>query len=115
MQLHTATPPCVRGSVFTALRRHRTRVRVNLFLSLLIISSLLLAPLRDVLPGVPGLGTAPAVAATSTYNACDLYPIALHTQSLAGLAVGDPIPDIYNGGQPGNFGWMTWAGSPSDV
>ena len=44
---------------------------------------------------------------------CDLYPIALHTQSLTGVAAGDTIADIANGTQPGNFGWLTWSGSHS--
>ena len=44
---------------------------------------------------------------------CNLYPIALHQSSLVGLAPGDQIPDIFAGSQPGNFGWLTWAGSPS--
>ncbi len=43
----------------------------------------------------------------------DLYPIALHEDSLAGVAPGQVIPDIYNGVQPGNFGWLTWTGDPS--
>lgn len=42
-----------------------------------------------------------------------LYPIALHTQSLEGVPVGGAIPDVYNGVQPGNFGWLTWAGDTS--
>jgi hypothetical protein len=45
---------------------------------------------------------------------CDLYPIALHEKSLVGVSVGGVIKDIYNGVQPGNFGWLTWAGSPSE-
>src|SRR5439155_9816838 len=45
---------------------------------------------------------------------CDLYPIALHQQSLVGVQVGAVIQDIYNGVQPGNFGWLTWAGSPNE-
>jgi hypothetical protein len=44
----------------------------------------------------------------------DLYPIALDERSLTGLSIGDTIVDIYNGVQPGNFGWLTWAGSPSE-
>ena len=44
---------------------------------------------------------------------CNLYPIALHQSSLSGLAPGDQISDIFSGSQPGNFGWLTWAGSPS--
>ena len=46
-------------------------------------------------------------------SACDLYPIALHIDSLNGIAVGDIIPDIYNGSRSGNFGWLSWAGASS--
>ncbi|MCL4266513.1 MAG: VWA domain-containing protein [Anaerolineae bacterium] len=53
------------------------------------------------------------VTLTDTPVACDLYPIALHTSSLEGVAVGDVIEDIYNGSQPGNFGWLTWDGNNS--
>jgi len=45
---------------------------------------------------------------------CNLYPIALSSQTLANVAPGTLITDIYNGSQPGNFGWLTWAGSPSE-
>ena len=61
-------------------------------------------------------GTASAlvtVSVTPLARGCDLYPIALHEKSLAGLPVGAVIRDIYNGVQPGNFGWLTWAGSPN--
>jgi hypothetical protein len=45
---------------------------------------------------------------------CDnLYPIALSTQTLAGNAPGATLIDIYNGVQPGNFGWMSWEGTPN--
>lgn len=45
---------------------------------------------------------------------CDLYPIALSAQTLASVQPGARIPNILNGVQPGNFGWLTWAGSPSE-
>lgn len=45
---------------------------------------------------------------------CDLYPIALSSQTLENVAPGAVINDILNGVQPGNFGWLTWAGSPSE-
>ena len=51
---------------------------------------------------------------SGTAQACELYPIALHEKSLAGVPIGGVINDIYNGIQPGNFGWLTWAGSPSE-
>jgi hypothetical protein len=44
----------------------------------------------------------------------DLYPIALHNQTLVGVPIGGVLRNIYNGVQPGNFGWLTWAGSPSE-
>jgi hypothetical protein len=44
----------------------------------------------------------------------DLYPIALSQKSLVGVPVGGVIKDIYNGVAQGNFGWLTWAGSPNE-
>lgn len=44
---------------------------------------------------------------------CELYPIALPAGNLQGMASGSELRDIFNGDQPGNFGWLTWAGSPS--
>lgn len=41
---------------------------------------------------------------------CTLYPIALHASTLSGAQPGDTLPDIFNGTQPGNFGWLTWSG-----
>jgi len=46
---------------------------------------------------------------------CDLYPIALSSQTLAGRSVGSIVTNISNGSQPGNFGWLTWGGSPSET
>lgn len=44
---------------------------------------------------------------------CNLYPIALHESDIAGVAPGGLLDDIFPGTQSGNFGWLTWAGSPS--
>jgi len=44
----------------------------------------------------------------------DLYPIALNIESLSGISIGAVVRDIYNGSKFGNFGWLTWAGSPSE-
>ena len=49
-----------------------------------------------------------------TENPGGLYPIALNAQTLVGVAPGSMLPDIYNGTQPGNFGWLTCAGSPNE-
>jgi hypothetical protein len=60
-------------------------------------------------------GCAATCSTTVTVMAVpNLYPIALHTNSLAHVAIGDVITNIYNGIQSGNFGWLTWAGSPSE-
>lgn len=45
---------------------------------------------------------------------CNLYPIALNVKTVAGKIPGQSLGDIYNGSQSGNFGWLTWAGSPSE-
>lgn len=52
--------------------------------------------------------------ALAEFIPCNLYPIALSSSSLTGVAPGGLIGDIYNGTQPGNFGWLTWTGSPSE-
>src|SRR5689334_12496374 len=47
-------------------------------------------------------------------QSCQLYPIALSAQQLSNAAPGTVLGDIYNGTQPGNFGWLSWGGSPSE-
>ena len=54
-----------------------------------------------------------AVASTAL-GQCDLYPIAISAQTLTNVPEGTVIYDIYNGTQPGNFGWLSWAGSPDE-
>ncbi len=44
---------------------------------------------------------------------CDLYPIAVHESSV-NVLYGDTIYDIYNGDQPGNFGWLSWVGPDNE-
>ena len=52
----------------------------------------------------------PNPSATATVQpVCELYPIALSRQCLAKVSVGTTI-DVFNGTQPGNFGWLTWTG-----
>jgi hypothetical protein len=51
------------------------------------------------------------ITVTPVANACELYPIALPEDLLEDLEIGDYLDDILNGNQPGNFGWLTWAGS----
>ena len=49
----------------------------------------------------------------ATTPSCEVYPIALQTSTLAGVPLGGTLGDIYNGTQAGNFGWLSWTGSPS--
>lgn len=49
------------------------------------------------------------VAAQPT--ACALYPIALHTSSVLSATIGQTLPDVYNGAEYGNFGWLSWTGA----
>jgi hypothetical protein len=45
---------------------------------------------------------------------CPAYPIALSVQSLNGVQPGMIITNIWNGSQPGNFGWLSWTGDPDE-
>ncbi|SPE60716.1 exported hypothetical protein [Verrucomicrobia bacterium] len=45
---------------------------------------------------------------------CLLYPIALSAQTVAVATPGTVLPNIWNGDQPGNFGWLTWTGDPGE-
>src|SRR5688572_684653 len=59
-----------------------------------------------------------AACAFATFHAgaqsCDLYPIALPATSLTNAVAGTTVIDVFNGVQPGSFGWLAWAGSPSE-
>jgi hypothetical protein len=46
-------------------------------------------------------------------QSCDLIPIALHVDAVRHAPPGALLTNILHGAGPGNFGWLTWAGSPS--
>src|SRR6266542_3583810 len=46
---------------------------------------------------------------------CEFYPIAVPAATLNNAAPGTILTNLFNGTQPGNFGWLTWAGSPSEL
>jgi RHS repeat-associated protein len=46
-------------------------------------------------------------------DTCELYPIALSSEQVQGVTIGTVFEDVFQGRQPGNFGWLTWSGSPS--
>ncbi|MCB0205667.1 MAG: hypothetical protein KDH89_12675, partial [Anaerolineae bacterium] len=56
-----------------------------------------------------------AVVDVGSAVTCELYPIALRDTSLSGIEPGTEVVNILNGGEPGNRGWLTWAGSTSST
>jgi RHS repeat-associated protein/uncharacterized repeat protein (TIGR01451 family) len=80
------------------------------------ISVVLLLAMLLNLPGRyhSSLSSAQAQGEGDPADSCTLYPIALSAQSLNNAEIGDILPDILNGIQPGNFGWLTWAGGTSE-
>ena len=51
---------------------------------------------------------------TARAQNCPLYPIALSAQSLSNVVPGTILTNIWNGSQPGNFGWLSWTGDPDE-
>jgi hypothetical protein len=45
---------------------------------------------------------------------CNAYPIAVSAATLANVAPGTVLANIFNGSQPGGMGWLTWTGDNSD-
>ncbi len=44
---------------------------------------------------------------------CDLYPLGIpKSRVVGGVWYGKVLGDIFEGTQPGNFGWLTWSGNP---
>ena len=116
------------GTLWRAIRVNgRIRIMRTILTTALVISALF--PLLSHLAPTPRAFAAPYSAAgrtgQSSFNAanlisntpvdvCQLYPIALQTASLSGVTVGGSIGNIYNGVQPGNFGWLSWTGDQGD-
>src|SRR5687767_13314059 len=45
---------------------------------------------------------------------CNVFPIALPAEQLSNATPGVVLTNIFHGAGRGNFGWLTWAGSPSE-
>jgi hypothetical protein len=60
------------------------------------------------------LGALLVGSAVAHAQTCPSYPIALPAQLLLNVPTNTVIPDIFNGDQLNNFGWLTWTGDPSD-
>ena len=56
---------------------------------------------------------AATTGSTALAQSCDFIPIALPAQAVSNVAP-NSVLDIFNGSQPGNFGWLSWGGSPSE-
>ena len=54
------------------------------------------------------------LAGSAQAQSCRLMPIALSAQTLAGVTTGMVLTDIWNGSQPGNFGWLSWTGDSGE-
>src|SRR5688572_7947501 len=61
-----------------------------------------------------GLATLCAGMIVSTAQECALYPLALSSTALTNVSPGTALNDVLQGTQAGHFGWLTWAGSPSE-
>ena len=48
----------------------------------------------------------------SSGQGCEVYPIAVHTSTVAGVQPGDTMQDVFNGAEEGNFGWLRWNDDP---
>jgi hypothetical protein len=52
---------------------------------------------------------------TKRRGPCALYPIGLSLDALRDVTPGAILDDIFEGAAPGQFGWLSWSGSPSEV
>jgi len=79
-------------------------------------SSLLGLPLVKQLSEAVSMRTLSVMRAESPRplsGVCNVYPIAIHISRTAGKGEGERMDDMYNGGDPGNFGWLRWPNDPS--
>lgn len=61
------------------------------------------------------LVAAAALATSAHAQGCALHPIALSLTTVANATPGAELPDVWNGSQPGNFGWLSWTGDPGET
>ncbi len=47
-------------------------------------------------------------------QSCALYPLAVFHASLSNAVAGVSVVDVLNGTGAGQFGWLSWGGSPSE-
>jgi len=64
--------------------------------------------------GLLALGLNLALVIDQAQAQCPVYPIALSSSTLVGVTNGTVLHDIFNGSQPGNFGWLSWTGAPDE-
>lgn len=68
----------------------------------------------DIIPDPVALSsmTMMRVIASARQQGCPIYPIALDYEALRDANIGDNM-DVYEGFEPGNFGWLTWPSESS--
>jgi hypothetical protein len=50
------------------------------------------------------------IVVTASAGACELYPIAIHEDTLNSLNIGDTVYGLRNGKHASDFGWLSWTG-----
>jgi hypothetical protein len=53
-------------------------------------------------------------AGTARAQSCPVFPIAMSLQTLSNAVPGTVLTNIWNGTDPGNFGWLSWTGDPDE-
>jgi hypothetical protein len=96
----------------------------NLFLNSSVVpsNSLSVTGLVSTLQVPPGLAVGLfmvpnghlAEAQAPPHAQCTYFPIALSQASLSNAVPGTILSNIWNGAQPGNFGWLSWTGDQGD-
>jgi ureidoglycolate hydrolase len=98
--------------VFSATDLHLSAVAATLngqpFTSGTLVSTL--SSFTLVVTATDACGNSSSRTVHFTVGACELYPIALSAATVQGAQPGSTLPDVFNGSQSGNFGWLTWTG-----
>ncbi|MBN1427227.1 MAG: hypothetical protein JXB07_02505 [Anaerolineae bacterium] len=60
-------------------------------------------------------GVSMAALSQQTPNTCELYPIVIPAALLVEAKEGDTLPELANGIEEGDFGWLTWTANPDEA
>jgi hypothetical protein len=70
---------------------------------------------RTYLKFWPLIAGALLLTAVAHAQNCPLYPIALSAETISNATPGTVLTNIWNGTEPGNFGWLSWTGDPGET